>query len=93
MYVKKESFTSACFQIQVPLSEPSRMINPSRPIGTVVRNWTSRPHPSKTISKGNFCIIEPLSSEKHVEDLFESFKGVHEEIWTYISIGPFFKQH
>lgn len=61
-----------------------------QPVGFLVNNFQRAKFPEKKRITGKFSILEPLSSEKHTEDLFEANSiDKNGECWTYLNYGPF----
>jgi RimJ/RimL family protein N-acetyltransferase len=61
-----------------------------QPIGPDMTGWTTRPRPPLTPIVGRYCRLEPLSAERHAEDLFHAFSQAPDDSdWTYMSVGPF----
>ncbi|NBV05799.1 MAG: N-acetyltransferase [Proteobacteria bacterium] len=44
--------------------------------------------PEKIIHQGKYCRLEPINSKTHGKDLW-LYAGSDEEVWTYLSNGPF----
>ena len=60
------------------------------PLGEIVSNWSPPPPPERRAMHGHYCIVEPLSPEKHSGDLFQANRLDQENrIWTYLPYGPF----
>ena len=60
------------------------------PIGEPVENWSPPPTPPRRAMRGGYCIVEPLSVEKHSADLFRANQLDRENrIWVYLPYGPF----
>ena len=60
-----------------------------QPIGFPVPGWTARPRPPREVMKGRYVRLEPVSVERHADDLFEAFSADAEgRIWTYLPYGP-----
>lgn len=59
-------------------------------LGEPLPNWSPPPRPNRDAMHGQYCILEPLSIEKHSADLFDANqldkKGL---IWAYLPYGPF----
>ncbi len=64
------------------------ILNPDRPVGPRVENWSPPPAPSGEILKGQFAWLEPLEAEAHAALLFRAYLG-HGELWDYMPYGPF----
>jgi len=60
------------------------------PLGEIVANWMPPPRPARRAMAGTYCIVEPLSIEKHSADLFAANRRDRENrIWVYLPYGPF----
>jgi RimJ/RimL family protein N-acetyltransferase len=64
------------------------LLNPDRPIGPRVENWTPPPVPTGAVLSGRFAHLEPLNAETHAALLFQAYQG-HDAIWDYLPYGPF----
>ncbi len=64
------------------------LLDPNRPIGPRVDNWTPPPAPSGEILKGRYAALEPLDAEAHAILLFRAYEG-HDALWDYMPYGPF----
>lgn len=61
-----------------------------QPIGFPLTNWKACERPPKTPIHGNYCRVESLDVEKHVEDLYHAYaKDTDHSNWTYLPYGPF----
>ncbi len=62
-----------------------------RAVGEIVANKPPGLAPDLRPLFGRWMRLEPLSAEKHAQDLYESFKDSDPEhhIWTYLAYGPF----
>lgn len=62
--------------------------NPSgQPIGWPVPGWTPRAAPPRTAMEGRFCRLEPLSVERHADDLYEANgDDADGRNWTYLGV-------
>lgn len=59
-------------------------------IGAVVTDWNGARPPPRTSMPGRFCRVEPLSSETHLNDLYEAYSADPDgTLWTYMFAGPF----
>jgi len=59
-------------------------------IGSPLTDWQACERPPKTAMLGNYCRVETLNIEKHVEDLYQAFaKDQDHSNWTYLPYGPF----
>lgn len=62
----------------------------NQPIGFPVQNWCAKSKPGNHHWMGRYCILEPLTIEKHAEKLFHAFLvETRGESWTYLPYGPF----
>lgn len=60
------------------------------PVGNKVENWSLPPRPNRQAMSGNYCVVEPLSLEKHSVDLFDAYRQDRtDRLWTYLPYGPF----
>jgi RimJ/RimL family protein N-acetyltransferase len=61
-----------------------------QPIGEAIEHWNVPPAPSKITLQGQYCRLEPLSPERHTQDLFEA-NAVDKEgrNFTYLFQEPF----
>lgn len=61
----------------------------NQPVGRVVRDWQSPPHPRRETMEGRFCRLEPLDA-RHAESLYAANAlDVEGKNWTYLPYGPF----
>jgi RimJ/RimL family protein N-acetyltransferase len=61
-----------------------------QPIGAAVTNWTGAILPPRTAIDGQFCRIELLDVDRHLQELFEAYSADPEgRLWTYMPVGPF----
>ncbi len=61
----------------------------NQPVGQVVREWKSPPHPGRETMEGRFCRLEPLGTG-HVESLYAAYAlDAEGRNWTYLPYGPF----
>ena len=63
-------------------------LNPDRPIGLRVDNWTPPPAPTGEVLVGQYARLEPLNAEAHAALLFRAYEG-HDALWDYMPYGPF----
>ena len=69
---------------------PQRVNEYGQPIGEALPDWRGAARPSRTPMAGRFCRIEPLDSDRHMEELFDAYAAdITGELWTYMSVGPF----
>ena len=64
------------------------LLDPDRPIGPRVENWTAPPAPSGEVLEGRYTRLEPLEAESHAALLFRAYLG-HDAVWDYMPYGPF----
>lgn len=61
-----------------------------QPMGRPMPDWAPPPFPPRQVMAGRTCLLEPLTPERHTEDLFEAFSHDTEgALWTYLPVGPF----
>lgn len=59
-------------------------------IGFPVSGWIPRPRPPRTPMQGRYCRVEPVTSDRHAEDLHAAnLSDTENRIWTYLAYGPF----
>ena len=57
-----------------------------QPVGTALPGWVPRTRPPRTAMVGRYAVVEPISVEKHMADLFSAFMGVPDaRDWTYLA--------
>src|ERR1700744_2916713 len=62
-------------------------------IGQSMPNWTARDWPPHTSLIGQYCSIERLDPDRHLDDLFSAFSEAEDGGgWTYMFMGPFAKK-
>jgi RimJ/RimL family protein N-acetyltransferase len=62
----------------------------AQPIGQPMPDWTIRPAPGRITIEGRFCRLEPLSADRHAEDLYAAYSlAADDRDWTYMPVGPF----
>ena len=71
------------------------MTQPSLPVGNIVQPNAHIDLPQRTDYKGRFIKLSPINPQADVMDLYECSHGSHtqEQIWTYMSYGPFDNRH
>ncbi|MDQ0618558.1 RimJ/RimL family protein N-acetyltransferase [Arthrobacter globiformis] len=68
----------------------TRMNEDAQPIGQPVPGWTTRPVPARVTLEGRFCRVEPLSADRHADDLYAAYSlAADGRDWTYMPAGPF----
>ena len=64
--------------------------NLGQPISFPLTNWQVCSRPPSTNMIGQYCRLEPLSVDKHAEELFQAYgKDQDQSNWTYLPYGPF----
>ena len=71
------------------------MQNLNLPIGAPVKSLAQVDLPRQTDYNGQFIILSPVDPKEDVEELYECSHGsnMEEQIWTYMSYGPFDSIH
>ena len=71
------------------------MTQPSLPVGNTVQPNAHIDLPQRTDYKGQYITLSPINPQTDVLDLYECSHGSHtqEQIWTYMSYGPFDNRH
>jgi RimJ/RimL family protein N-acetyltransferase len=70
--------------------EPQRFNEFGQPIGFELPGWKAPPFPSRATLAGRYCRVEPLSVERHANDLYEAQTEDRDGVrWTYSFDGPF----
>lgn len=58
--------------------------------GPEVSDWQEAKRPKRAAITGCHCLIEPLNTDRHAQDLFDAFaEDKPGQMWTYLSQGPF----
>ena len=67
----------------------------SLPVGNTVQPVTNVDLPQKTDYVGKFITLSPVNPKTDVAELYECSHGsdIKEQIWTYMSYGPFDSKH
>ena len=67
------------------------MTQPFLPVGDIVKPIASVDLPQRTDSAGKFIALSPVNPHADVAELYECSHGsdIKEQIWTYMSYGPF----
>ena len=61
-----------------------------QPVGPELAGWTPRPRPPREPLVGRYCRLEPLSADRHAEELFDAYShDIGGAGWTYLPYGPF----
>ena len=62
----------------------------NQPIGETLPNFSVGATPHITLLEGNYCLLEPLSVAKHLDDLSDFYLEASAVMpdWTYLSIAP-----
>ena len=71
------------------------MTQPSLQVGNIVQPITHVDLPQKIDYEGKFVRLSPVNPQTDVAELYDCSHGsdVKEQIWTYMSYGPFNDQH
>ena len=71
------------------------MIQSSLPVGNIVTPIAHAGVPQKTDYTGQFIKLSPINPQADVAELYECSHGsdTREQIWTYMSYGPFDNRH
>ena len=71
------------------------MMGLSSPVGAVIESLTHVGVPRQIDYKGKFVVLSPVNPETDAEELYECTHGscMKEQIWTYMSYGPFDSVH
>ena len=61
-----------------------------QPIGDALPDFSVGATPHITLLEGNYCLLEPLSVAKHLDDLSDFYLEANAVMpdWTYLSIAP-----
>ncbi len=60
-----------------------------QPIGFPIPDWSPPPHPPREPMHGRFCRFEPLSAERHADQLFAANSlDTDGRMWTYLFAEP-----
>lgn len=51
----------------------ARMNEYAQPIGQPMPDWITRPAPTRVTLEGRFCRVEPLSADRHGDDLYSAY--------------------
>ena len=71
------------------------MIQSSLPVGNIVTPIAHADVPQKTNYTGKFIKLSPINPQTDIAELYECSHGsdIKEQIWTYMSYGPFDSRH
>ena len=71
------------------------MTQPSLPVGNIVQSTVPVDLPQRIDYEGKFVRLSPVNPQDDVSDLYECSHGSvsKEQIWTYMSYGPFDSTH
>ena len=71
------------------------MTQPFLPVGDIVKPIASVALPQRTDYVGKFVTLSPVDPKADVAELYECSHGsdIKEQIWTYMSYGPFDSKH
>ena len=69
--------------------------SPENQLGNIVRPITNVDLPQRTNYIGKFIRLSPINPQTDVSELYECSHGsdIKEQIWTYMSYGPFDNKH
>ncbi len=67
----------------------------SLPVGNIIKPITHIQPPQRVNYKGKFITLSPVNPQTDVVELYECShgSGIKEQIWTYMSYGPFDSKH
>lgn len=58
-----------------------------QPVGDALPDWQPHERPSRVQLNGTWCRLEPLSCERHSQDLFKAWHSIDDNRdWTYLSV-------
>lgn len=60
-----------------------------QPLGAPMGEWTPPSFPDPMPMQGRLVRLEPLSWDRHGEDLWSVFSDTPDSLWTYMTFGPF----
>ncbi len=60
-----------------------------QPVGPPLGEWSPPPFPPQVELQGRHVTLEPLDPNTHTSPLFSVFADAPDDLWTYMSIGPF----
>lgn len=61
-----------------------------QPVGFPLPEWKGAKLPERRTLEGKFCYLEPVSAEKHSEQLYAAYSLAKDaRHWTYLYAGPF----
>ena len=71
------------------------MQQPPLPVGNIIKSIAHIDLPQRTDYKGKFITLSPVNPQTDVADLYDCSHGSvsKEQIWTYMSYGPFDNTH
>ncbi len=71
------------------------MMGLSSPVGAVIESLTHVDVPRQIDYEGKFVVLSPVNPETDAEELYKCTHGscMKEQIWTYMSYGPFDSVH
>ena len=71
------------------------MTQSSLPVGNIVQSTFHVGVPERTDYKGRFITLSPVNAQTDVAELYDCSHGsdIKEQIWTYMSYGPFDNTH
>ena len=71
------------------------MTQSALPVGNIVQSTVHVGVPERTDYKGRFITLSPVNPQTDVAELYDCSHGsdIKEQIWTYMSYGPFDNTH
>lgn len=61
-----------------------------QPIGPALPDWQGAQPPARTTLTGRTCRVVPMSTDQHLQNLFDAYAAPgNEGLWTYMPVGPF----
>lgn len=63
-------------------------VDPDRPVGAPVPDWTPPPRPETLVLEGRHVVLEPLLAARHAALLYPAYVGA-DHVWDYLAYGPF----
>lgn len=68
----------------------TRYNSDDQPIGYPVANWSKREYPTKARLEGNYCDLEKIDPNRHLEELYQIFGPASPlKTWTYLPMERF----
>lgn len=60
-----------------------------QPVGNTISGWAPPTLPRNVPLSGRTTVLEPLQWSRHGVSLFEVFSASSDDLWTYMTFGPF----